>query len=226
MTKFVKLAAAVTLAAGLFAGSTAQAADPMKLLDDATTTVSHMKTDPAFDPAADSFHNAKAVLIIPAMVKAGFIFGAEGGNGVLIERTPKGWLGWGSPAFYGLGSASFGLQAGIEKAELVLLIMSDRALSGIEHGDVKLGAGAGLTVITVGAGAEAATPANLAGDILVWTSAKGLYAGLTFNGSVLKTMNDWNDQYYGKSVSLSEVLHGKVKNKYSLAFKKEIASIK
>ena len=226
MTKFVKLAAAVTVAAGLFSGSAAQAADPMKLLDDATATAEHMKSDPAFQPALDSFHNAKAVLIIPALVKGGFIFGAEGGQGVLISREAKGWLGWGSPAFYGLGSASFGLQAGIEKAEIVMLIMSDRALSGVTHGDMKLGAGAGLTIITVGAGGEAATPANLAGDILVWTSAKGLYAGLTFNGSVLKTMNDWNDQYYGKSVSLSEVLHGKVKNKYSLAFKKEIASIK
>ncbi len=83
-----------------------------------------------------------------------------------------------------------------------------------------------LTVATVGAGAEAATPANLAGDILIWTSAQGLYGGLTLNGSVLKPLSDWNDQYYGKPVTLSDVLHGKVKNKAAAAFKKEIASIK
>jgi len=225
MTKFAKLAACLALAAGLMAGTSAQAADPERLLDDATATAGHMSTDPAFEPARDSFHHAKAVLIIPALVKGGFIFGAEGGDGVLIARDSKGWLGWGSPAFYGLGSASFGLQAGLEKAEIVMLIMSDRALTGITQGDVKLGAGAGLTVVTVGAGAEAATPANLAGDVIVWTSAKGLYGGLTFNGSVLKPMRDWNDQYYGGSPSLHDILHGKVKNKYSLAFKKEIASI-
>lgn len=226
MTKFVKLAAAVTLAAGLFAGSAAQAADPQRLLDDATATASHMKTDPAFEPARDSFHHAKAVLIIPALIKGGFIFGAEGGNGVMIAREPKGWLGWGSPAFYGLGSASFGLQAGLEKAEIVLLVMSDRALDGIRQGDVKLGASAGLTVVTVGAGAEAATPANLAGDIIVWTSAQGLYGGLTLNGSVLKPMSDWNNQYYGGTPSLQDILKAKVKNKNAAAFKKEIASIK
>lgn len=226
MTTFAKLAAALTLAAGLVAGSAAQAADPMTLLNDATATASHMKTDPAFEPARDSFHRAKAVLIIPSLVKAGFIFGAEGGNGVLIARESKGWLGWGSPAFYGLGSASFGLQAGIEKAEIVLLIMSDRALEGITQGDVKLGVAGGLTVVTVGAGAEAATPANLAGDIVAWTSAKGLYGGLTLNGSVLKPLNDWNEQFYGGPASLHDILHGKVKNKDAAAFKKEVASAK
>ena len=72
--------------------------------------------DPAFEPARDSFHHAKAVLIIPSLVKGGFIFGAEGGNGVMISRAAKGK--WGSPAFYGLGSASFGLQAGLESLDL------------------------------------------------------------------------------------------------------------
>ncbi|MGQ0741340.1 MAG: lipid-binding SYLF domain-containing protein [Alphaproteobacteria bacterium] len=226
MTKFAKFAAAAALAAGLFAGPAAQAADPQALLDDATQTVRNMNTDRAFEPARDSFRNAKAVLIIPNLVKGGFIWGAEGGNGVMIQREAKAPRGWGSPAFYGLGSASFGLQAGLEKAEVVLLIMSDRALKGLKQGEVKLGAGAGLTVVTVGAGAEAATPANLAGDIIAWTSAKGLYGGLTLSGSVLKPMSDWNNQYYGGTPTLNDILHGKVKNKAASGFKRAVAGVR
>ena len=90
-----------------------------------------------------------------------------------------------------MGSASFGLQAGLEKAELVFVINSDAALAGIEKGNVKLGAGGGLTVVNLSAGAEAATTAH-GGDMVVWTSGTGAYAGLTFNGSVIKEDKDMN----------------------------------
>jgi lipid-binding SYLF domain-containing protein len=129
---------------------------------------------------------ARAVYIVPKLVKGGFIFGAEGGDGVLLHRVGHGWS---TPKFYGMGSASFGLQAGLEQAELVFIINSDRALRGIEHGNVKLGAGAGLTVATLSSGAEGAATANGA-PIVVWTSGAGAYAGLTFNGSVIKEDKD------------------------------------
>src|SRR6201999_2649618 len=118
----------------------------------------------------------------------GFIFGAEGGDGVLLRRTGHGWS---EPRFYGMGSASFGLQAGLEQAQLVFIINSDQALAGIEHGNFKLGAGAGLTVVNLSSGAEGATTAH-GGDIVVWTSGSGAYAGLTFNGSVVSPDKDMN----------------------------------
>jgi lipid-binding SYLF domain-containing protein len=90
-----------------------------------------------------------------------------------------------------MGSASFGLQAGLEQAELVFIINSDRALRGIEGGNFKLGAGAGITVVTLSGGAEGATTAR-GGDIVVWTSATGAYGGLTFNGSVISPDKDEN----------------------------------
>ena len=96
-----------------------------------------------------------------------------------------------TPKFYGMGSASFGLQAGLEQAELVFIINSDRALSGIEHGNFKLGAGAGMTVVNLSSGAEGATTAH-GGDIVVWTSGSGAYAGITFNGSVISPDKDMN----------------------------------
>jgi lipid-binding SYLF domain-containing protein len=222
MMKLANLTAAAALAAALVAAPAAQASDQSELVDQAAKTAHHMKTDPAFAQAADTFHHAKAVMIIPGLLKAGFVFGGEGGDGVLLERMGRHWS---PPAFYSMASASFGFQAGIEKAELVLLIMSDRALRGIEQGEVKLGAGGGLTVVTLSGGAEAATPANLAGDIVVWTSATGLYGGLTLNGSVIKPLNDWNDDFYGKPVTLRDILSGKVRSRAAAGLQREVASI-
>jgi lipid-binding SYLF domain-containing protein len=184
---FPKLAAATALTALVFAAP-AQASDKGELLRDANTTVNALKHDPAFGTARTMLQNARAVYIVPKLVKGGFIFGAEGGDGVLLRRTGKGWS---EPSFYGMGSASFGLQAGLEQAELVFIINSDRALSGIEHGNFKLGAGAGLTVVTLSSGAEGATTAH-GGDIVVWTSGTGAYAGISLNGSVIGPDKDMN----------------------------------
>jgi lipid-binding SYLF domain-containing protein len=187
-TLFPKLAAASALALVIFAAPAQAAGDKAEVLANADRTVTHLKHDPAFATAARMMDGAKAVYIVPKLVKGGFIFGAEGGEGVLIRRTGKGW---GEPKFYDMGSASFGLQAGLEQAELVFIINSERALSGIEHGNFKLGAGAGLTVVNLSSGAEGATTAH-GGDIVVWTSGTGAYAGLTFNGSVISPDKDMN----------------------------------
>ena len=186
-THLSSLAAATALAATLFA-LPAQASDKGELLRDANKTVNDLKHDPAFATAARMMDGARAVYIVPKLVKGGFIFGAEGGDGVLVRRTAHGW---GEPRFYGMGSASFGLQAGLEQAELVFIINSGRALSGIEHGNFKLGAGAGITVVNLSSGAEGATTAH-GGDIVVWTSGSGAYAGISFNGSVISPDKDMN----------------------------------
>src|ERR1700733_16090950 len=183
---YSKLAAATALAMAVFAAPAAQASDKSELLHDANQTIDALRHDPAFGTARTMLQNARAVYIVPKLVKGGFIFGAEGGDGVLLHRTGHGWS---TPTFYGMGSASFGLQAGLEQAELVFIINSDAALSGIEHGNFKLGAGAGLTVVNLSSGAEGATTAH-GGDIVVWTSGSGAYAGLTFNGSVIKEDTD------------------------------------
>ena len=186
-TLLPRLAAASALALTLFA-LPAQASDKGELLHDANRTVTNLKRDPAFATAERMMDQARAVYIVPKLVKGGFIFGAEGGDGVLVRRTAHGW---GTPRFYGMGSASFGLQAGLEQAELVFIIMSDRALSGIEHGNLKLGAGGGITVVNLSSGVEGATTAH-GGDVVVWTSASGAYGGLTFNGSVISPDKDMN----------------------------------
>ena len=186
-TLFSRLAAATALSLTIFA-LPAQASEKGELLRDANKAVDDLKHDPAFATAARMMSGAKAVYIVPKLVKGGFIFGAEGGDGVLVPRTAHGW---GEPKFYGMGSASFGLQAGLEQAELIFIINSNRALSGIEHGNFKLGAGAGLTIVNLSSGAEGATTAH-GGDLVVWTSGSGAYAGISFNGSVISPDKDMN----------------------------------
>jgi lipid-binding SYLF domain-containing protein len=183
------LASAFTLAALAGPAWADVAEDRADLLRHANQTVSHLRSDPAFRTARTMLQGAEAVYIVPKLVKGGFIFGAEGGSGVLLKREGHGWS---TPRFYSMGSASFGLQAGLEQAELVFIINSKRALSGIEKGEVKLGAGAGITVVTLSGGAEGATTAH-GGDMVVWTSATGAYGGLTFNGSVIKQDKEMNE---------------------------------
>lgn len=197
-----RLAAAAALAGFLFAGN-ALASDETALIADAANTVHHMRSDGSFGPSPDLLRRARAVLIVPNLVKGGFFFGGEGGNGVLVRREGARWS---NPAFYTLGSASFGLQIGLEKAELVMFIMSQKALDGLQKSKFKLGAGAGLTVITVGANAQGATAPNLSGDIIVWSATKGAYGGLTLEGSIVDPKRDWNDDFYGKPTPIREIL--------------------
>jgi lipid-binding SYLF domain-containing protein len=218
--KIFNFAAAACVAAAL--ATSAASADPYELVTHATQVAEHMKSDPAFNQAQNMVQHARAVLIVPALVKGGFIFGAEGGDGVLLRRI--GSHSWSSPAFYTMGSASFGLQIGIEKAEIVLLIMSDRALAGIEQNEFKIGAGAGITAITLSSGAEGATSGK-GGDIVVWTSATGAYGGLTLNGSVIKPRPEWNATYYGKSAPVMTILASGVKNPASRPLQSELSSV-
>lgn len=204
-----RLSALFAVALALAFTGRAEASDQTALLGDAVATVEHMKSDKTFGPSRSLLRDARAVLIVPSLVKAGFIFGGEGGDGVLLERHGRSWS---EPAFYTLGSASFGLQIGIEKAELVMFVMSDKALRAVERSKFKFGAGAGLTVVTLGAGAEGATSGNFTGDIVVWASSVGAYGGLTLNGSVLAPKSDWNADFYDREVPVREILANKVHN--------------
>jgi lipid-binding SYLF domain-containing protein len=182
------LAVTLALAASAASFSAQAASDRLELLRDANTTVTNLKHDPSFDQARAMIQNARAVYIVPKLVKGGFIFGAEGGDGVLLIRNGHGWS---EPKFYGMASASFGLQIGLEQAQLVFIINSERALKGIQDGDFKIGGQGGITVATLSGGVEGDTTLH-GGDIVVWTSATGAYGGLSFNGSVIKADTDEN----------------------------------
>ncbi|MBL6938681.1 MAG: lipid-binding SYLF domain-containing protein [Alphaproteobacteria bacterium] len=218
MSLFAKLTAAIAMAFALVAAPAAQASDQ---IDHANHVVDHLRSDPSFAQAARMIHSARAVLIVPRLVKGGFIFGAEGGAGVLLRRSGRNWS---SPAFYNLASASFGLQIGLQEAELVFIIMTDRALRGIEQGESKLGAGAGLTVVTLSAAAEGATTVR-GGDIVVWSSGTGAYGGLTFNGSVVKADDDANEAFYGRDATVSGILANRYSNRATRPLQRNLTTV-
>jgi lipid-binding SYLF domain-containing protein len=197
-------------------------AEPVSVLDSATRTVDGMMTDPMFGPSRQILRDARAVLIIPHLLKGGFIFGAEGGDGVLLQRMGRRWS---SPAFYTIGAASFGLQIGLEEAHFVMFIMTDRALRAIEQSKFTFGGEAGLTVITLGANAQAATSTNLTGDIIVWAPAKGAYGGLTLQGSVLAPKADTNAQFYGRPVTVPAILADQVTNPAATPLRRALAAM-
>ena len=178
--------------------------EPGQLLQRANITLNEARSDPQFGAAPDFFRRARAIMVVPQLVKGGFFLGGEGGNAVLLRPTSGGQ--WGNPLFYAMGSASFGLQIGVEVAEVALFVMSDRALRAWTRDEVKLGVQAGLTVLVIGSNAAAAATTNANVDVIAWARSKGAYAGITIEGSVIKARNEWNTAYYGHPVSVARVI--------------------
>ncbi|MBB6254600.1 lipid-binding SYLF domain-containing protein [Nitrospirillum iridis] len=207
------------------AAAAAHGTDQSNLVERARVTVDDLRKDKEFGNARELMKRAKGVLIVPQLIKGGFFVGGEGGDAVLLTRGPDGEFSY--PAFYTLGSASFGLQIGVEQAELVMFIMSDKALASVLQDEFKIGAQAGLAVVTLGSTAEAATPTSLNGDIIVWSSASGAYAGLTLNGSILKPRDSWNEAYYGKPEPVSAIVSKRsAKNADADGLRRNLATIR
>ena len=207
MKSFNRMTAGAIAALAIFAAPMALAAsDAQNLVDKARITLDDVKKDKEFGNTQQLLRRAKAVLIVPSLFKGGFFVGGEGGSGVLLTREPDG--AWSYPAFYTLASASFGLQIGAQESELVLIALSNKAKEAFMRDEFKLGAEAGLAVVTLGASAEASTTANLNADIVVWASSSGAYGGLTLNGSVIKPRDSYNEEFYGKAASPLTITSG------------------
>jgi lipid-binding SYLF domain-containing protein len=152
----------------------------------------------------DLVKQAKGVFIVPQLLEGAFIVGASGGSGVFLARDEKTGE-WSGPAFYTIGGASFGFQAGGQASEVILLVMSDRGVSSLLTNSFKLGADVGLAAGPIGAGVSAAT-ANLSADILAFSRSKGLYGGISLDGAVIATRGDRNNAYYGREVTPADIL--------------------
>jgi lipid-binding SYLF domain-containing protein len=198
------MAAVSALAIGLATASPAMAmSDEQTLVDHSLGTLHDLRGDKAFGNARELLHRARAVLIAPRIFKAGFFFGGEGGQAVLLVR---GAGGWSEPAFYQIASASFGLQIGAQSSEMIIFIMTDKALNALMQDKFKIGANAGIAVATLGSTVEGATTANVGADIVVWASSSGAYAGVSLDGSVIEPMRDGDASYYGRPVTSSDIV--------------------
>jgi len=168
----------------------AQTTTPQKLVTDAQTTLSNFMRDPDQTWIHDNIGRAKALLIVPQIVKAGFIFGGSGGQGVLVARNGKAWVG---PAFYDLATASVGFQAGVEVSEAIIVVMTDKGLNSLLATTFKVGGDASIAAGPVGAGAKS----TITADLVSFTRSKGVYGGLNLDGTVVHANTDYNAQFYG-----------------------------
>ena len=174
------------------------------LVDRATLAAQEMLNDRDGTDAQNVLRKARAVMICPQVFRAGFLLGGQGGSCVLAARDGGG--SWSSPAFYGLGGGSIGFQAGVQDAQVMFLIMSDKGLRAVMDSQFKLGADAGGTFIDMGGGIEGATTAALRADIVGFTRARGLFAGVSLGGSLMSTKSDWNQAYYGRPLAAQQIV--------------------
>jgi lipid-binding SYLF domain-containing protein len=216
---------AALLSAATFGGQAARAqtADGQQIVNHAMTTLGDLRHDKEFGNARQLMRQARAVLIAPSIFKAGFFVGGEGGNAVLLVR---GAHGWSDPAFYTVASASFGLQIGAKESEMVMFVMSDRALNALMRDKFKIGADAGIAVATIGSEVGGATTAHAGADMIVWASSQGAFAGISLDGSVVAPKHDTDSEYYGHPVTSSQIVMGRgVHNPAASGLRRELASL-
>ena len=192
------------LASALLNGCTHNPGDEQTLVDRATLTAQEMMTQTVSDQPRSLLRQAKAVMICPQVFKAGFMFGGEGGGCVLLARGGNGV--WSYPAFYGLGSGSFGLQIGIQDSQVLMLIMTSRGLNAVMDSQIKLGADASIAVATLGAGVQGSTTTAVGADIVAFAGSRGLYGGISLEGRIMSARTDWNQGYYGQPFAARQIV--------------------
>lgn len=203
--------AAAALIAGLTTPAPARAdTDTQILVDKATATLRSMLNNPDQQGLRNMINQASAVLIAPTVLKAAFIFGAEGGSGVLVARDNAG--GWGYPSFYTVGSASFGLQFGAQASDVIFVIRTPGALDAILRNQVKLGADVSAALGPIGVGREAAATTNVGADIVAFAQNEGLFAGGSIEGTVIAPRSDRNREYYNAEAPAREIVAGRFVN--------------
>lgn len=184
----------------------ALAADPVEqqqLVDKAKLTVEAFISDPSVGPATRELKDeAKALFIVPQFLRGAFVFGGAGGSGVLIVRDEK-TNKWSEPAFYTIGSASFGLQVGGDVSELVFVVRNQKGLEEFYRTDFKLGVDVSMAVGPVGGGGAAK---GITADLVTYARKRGVFAGIAVDGSVIAVSDDSNAAYYGNPVRPTDII--------------------
>jgi lipid-binding SYLF domain-containing protein len=159
------------------------------------------------DIPQDLIDKARCVVVMPSVLKAAFVVGGSYGRGTMVCRTGKDFNGpWGAPAMYALEGASVGLQIGGEATDFVFLIMNDRGAGSLLHTKVKLGADISAAAGPKGRSAAADTDAYMRAEILSYSRARGVFAGVSLEGSTLRPDEDANRKLYGSSASAAKIV--------------------
>jgi lipid-binding SYLF domain-containing protein len=205
MKKVMLTVALLSLSSLCWAGSARE--DATERLGNATQVMHEIMGAPDNGIPEEVLEHAKCVLVIPHMVKGGFIFGAKAGKGVATCRTASGWS---APAFITISGGSWGLQIGVQAVDLVMIIQNEQGVQRLLSSNFQLGADASAAAGPVGRHASAGTDWKMDTEILTYSRAKGIFAGLTLEGASLRQDNDSRHAMYGRRVTTRALLLGKV----------------
>ena len=206
MKRFMTLLALV----GMGVASTAWAEtreEVQNRIDNATLVMHQIMSAPDNGIPEEVLEHAKCIAVVPHMIKGGLVFGAENGKGIATCRTENGWS---APAFFAITGGSWGLQIGVEGVDVVMVFQSDRGMLRLEDAKFQLGADASAAAGPVGRHATADTDWKLNTEILTYSRAKGLFAGLTLTGADIRRDDSSMDAFYGADTSTHRVLRGEV----------------
>jgi len=185
--------------------------DNDQTLRDSLSVIDEIMNSPDEEIPSELISQAKAILIFPTLVKAGFFVGGRYGNGVASMRT-KITGKFSPPAFFTQAGLSFGFQVGAEAVDLILLVMTQRGLESLLKDELTLGADAAVSAGPVGRHAEASTDIGMRGEIYSYSRSKGAFAGVSLKGTVITTDKEANFAYYGRFFKAKDILiRGKVK---------------
>ena len=187
-----------------WAGSARQ--DSVARLDSAVEVLHAIMATPDKGIPEEVLRDAKCILVVPNLIKGGFIFGGKHGRGVATCRTAEGWS---APAFVSVGGGSAGLQIGLEGVDLVMLVMNDQGLQHLLSSKFELTGEGSVAAGPVGRHASAGTDWKMNTEVLTCSCSKGMFAGLTLEGAVVEQDNDSTHAIYGKNMMFRNILSGK-----------------
>ncbi len=205
MKKVMFVLAMLSLGILGWAGSARE--DATSRLENATSVMHEIMGMPDKGIPEEVLEHAKCVAVIPHMVKGGFVFGAEEGKGVATCRTAHSWS---APAFITITGGSWGLQIGVEAVDVVLIIQNNKGMQRLLSSNFQIGGEASAAEGPVGRHAQAGTDWKLDTEILTYSRAKGVFAGLTLEGASLRQDNDSRHAIYGSNVTTRALLLGRV----------------
>jgi lipid-binding SYLF domain-containing protein len=205
MRKAVLLAVSLSLTSLAWAGTTREATDDR--LEHAGAVLREIMAAPDKGIPEEVLEHAKCVAVVPHLLKGGFVFGAENGRGVATCRTPDGWS---APAFFTITGGSWGLQIGVEGIDLVMILQGDKGMAHLMGSKFEIGGDASAAAGPVGRHASADTDWKLNTEILTYSRAKGIFAGITLNGAAIRRDDDSTAAMYGTEIPTRRILRGEV----------------
>ncbi|HEX5432906.1 MAG TPA: lipid-binding SYLF domain-containing protein [Candidatus Angelobacter sp.] len=193
---------AVTVCTLSFASETAA-----QRADAAADVLNQIMATPDKGIPVEILDSAKCVAVVPSLLKGGFIIGGAHGRGMATCRTANGWS---APAPFAINGGSFGFQIGGQAVDLVMMIMNDRGMQALLSSQFKIGVDASAAAGPVGRHVEGATDWKMRAEVLTYSRARGLFAGVTLNGNIIKQDNDSTGELYGRQVPFKTILTGAV----------------